>query len=233
MTSGYDLFDLSIQYAEPVVSPNPLQIPAADIFSIFDIIFDTSNDTISGSQVLLIEYLNSMISTYSQRGRRMPKEYDAIRALFVLSLVYVNNVYLGFPNSTADFKSRVTTGYFARSRLQIVINPRIHKAFTVLGCVVLAWCLWLTIWCSASSVVAPNSTDFPEIDFAARVIKSEELVELLDGLGNASTQRVERECMAKTLYLTAMEIEDDDSTQRLVLATKAGNTKLELRSSYL
>jgi hypothetical protein len=230
LTSGYNLFNSSIQFTTAVTEPETYYVGAADLFSIFDTIFANSNTTTSGPQGILIPWITSSISDSSQNNRRIPSEYNQIRALLLLSLVYVNSAYL-IGNDTST--SRITTGHYVHSRFRIQINPHLLVAFVVLGCLVLVWCWVITIICSAGCIIAPNSTDFPEVDFAARVIKSDDFRQILDGLGNASSEKVKDHFMGKTLYLGVKKLAITDLCQTVELNTTAHQNGLKVGDRYM
>jgi hypothetical protein len=76
------------------------------------------------------------------------------------------------------------------------IAPPAFYAFIIVGCMLIAWCLPLLLWCSTKKL--PNSTIFPEIDFAARM--KENVLRQMEGMSNTTSTKIVQGIRNKEIY---------------------------------
>ena len=120
-------------------------------------------------------------------------------------------------NSTlhsAWLQDYITTGYFADSMYRVKIARYSLYTFTVLALGTLCWCAGVLMYSWIAGGVAPNSSQYPEIDFASKCTfgvsgagdQDAAMSIVLHGLSNATSKNVETQIKQRSVFVGAYSV---------------------------
>lgn len=243
----YSIPDGEIQSVSPLSDPIPSFYSAIDLLEVYSIAF---NVTLTSSANLfqalteipttLFLYVVGMIDATSGAGRQTGVETAAFQNLLALPLYAVNYNKLreyGDP-LPPDLQYLITSGYFANSLYRIVIANWTLYVFTIISTCTLVWCAAMLVYCWVAKVVMPNTSDYPEFDFASKCLANngehcEEdggLRTIFDGFGNADTANIVEQIKARRLFVGARTL---GPSERVVIVADNPLRELEAGKKYL
>ena len=120
-----------------------------------------------------------------------------------------------------------SSGYFAASGYIISVSPIPRAIFALLSLGVLTWSLLSLLFCWFFASPTPNTSGFPEVDFAAKMAADGILV----GLGNATDTEVIKRIQGKGLYVGSIPL--DNGVERVAVVTGRGLQPLRYGQPYL
>lgn len=125
------------------------------------------------------------------------------------------------------------TAYFASAGYRVAVSPVSRALFTCLSLATLVWCLVGLLFCWLFGSPSPNTSQFPELDFAAKVTTDSGggIPPWLAGLGNTTNMAVRKRIQGKVLYVGSMP--SDKGLDRVVIATAPVMKGLTFGRPYL
>lgn len=210
-TTTYSVGNLSILSVTPETNSQTFSnIPAAGIKSTFD--FALTNNSASA------ELLLSTILLSNNLDQSASEELRVIRGVLAVTILIWG---------TNGAKPEPAIGYYAASGYRITVSTTSRIIFIVLSVGVLLWSLLALLFCWIFGPPSPNTSQFPEIDYAAKVSDGGILV----GLGNTTTQAVIKRIQDKVLYVGSMA--SDTGVERVAITRGRGVQPLKYRQPYL
>lgn len=110
---------------------------------------------------------------------------------------------------------------------RVTVDPITHTIFTVLSLAVLVWSLLALSFCWFFGSPSPNGSQFPEVNFAAKITAND----LVVGLRNNTDKKVIKVVGGKVLYVGTMLM--DNGAERVAISTKRGLKGLRYKQLYL
>ena len=87
------------------------------------------------------------------------------------------------------------------------------------------WYSGIFVYCLMASYLAPNISEYPEIEFASKLVRTrvvngmeDDMAGVLEGLGNAHSGDIEDKVKGKRLFVRAAKPTDSD-LERVVVTT--------------
>jgi len=157
-TTRYSLSNSSILAVDARSPVIPLSIPPEEILSVLDFALQPSQTT---HAAMLMPVIND-IQGGSYQGQFSSAELNILRNALALIITQLSES----PNSD----NSPTVGYKAKQVKRVLINPASRYLFTTLSLSLLIWCLVVLIYCWTRKYRVPNTSYFPEIDFAKNVL---------------------------------------------------------------
>ena len=219
LTTAYSLQNSSILSTGIKGAPTSIDIPRQKIFAVLDNMWNlTSPDPVQSQMLLMLAHL---LNQGNLDGRGAWTDSDLLRSLLAFMLHLLSDPL----PAGLDVH-----GYIAREGYRIIISKYSQYLFTVLCLSSVAWSATLLVYCYKVGR-GPNNSLFPEIDFAAKVVKQMNGVpEFLGGLGNATTTEVKKRIRRKSVYVGGSASEGG---MRVTIATEPRLAKLTSGRSYL
>lgn len=223
-STTYSLNNFSILSVTSLSDPIPFFYSADSIREFLEVGFYETTDNQITENTILLNYIVNYISNEVEDRSALATQLQILRDIFVLPFYCVN-----FISTNND----IGTGYYAKSVYRLIISDFSLYTFTAMAAVAVLWCACALVYCLTSSCFAPNSSQYPEIDFASRCITVPDgsrhmgMNDILNGLGNSSTTNIENSIKGKKAYVGAQLLDGDISgcMERVVLAT--GRTELQ------
>ena len=211
-TTAYSLGNLSILSVTPETNSQYfVNIPAEGIRSILD--YALTNNSVS------VELLVSAIQLSNSLVRSEAEQLRIFRGVLAI-------VILGWGTNGSELGP--ATGYYAASGYRITVSPITRAVFAVLSVGVLSWSLLALLFCWFLGSPSPNSSQFPEVNFAAKVVPDDGI---LAGLGNTTSMAVIKRIQGQVLYVGSMP--SGNGAERVAIATGRGLQGLRYRQPYL
>ena len=125
------------------------------------------------------------------------------------------------------------TAYFALVGYRISVSPVSRAVFLCLCFVTLVWCSLGVFYCWFFGSPSPNTSRYPEIDFAAKVTTDgiAGSSSWLLGLGNSTNTAVSRQVKGKVLFVGSLPT--DKGVDRVAIGTVPELKALRFGQSYL
>ena len=232
-TAVYNIPNGTIENVEVSTDPVAFDYPASDLQKIYSVAL---NGTLTESTIeqelysvrgMLLFYLASVIAGTSGAGRQTGFEHELFRNFLALPLYAVNYNKLRLPSEPIpeNLRNTITTGYFGTILYRLVIRWYSLYTFTILGAIVIAWYSGIFIYCLMATYLAPNISEYPEIDFASKSIRTavvngagNDMADVLEGLGNANSSDIEEKVKGKRFFVRAAKPAGSD-LERVVFTT--------------
>jgi hypothetical protein len=201
-----------------------MQISALDVESIFDYAL-ASNGTGIASQA--IHLIVAAIQRSQSVDRALIDRLQVIRGALGVAIVNWGTKDIAPPGPVP------INGYFASASNRLVVSLVSLAVFTGLSMVVMLWCLLGLMYCWIFGSPSPNSSRYPELNFAAKVIADHGHggPSWLTGLGNTTNDNIKKRVGAKVLYVGSLP--SDKGVDRVVMGTAPGLKALKSGQPYL
>jgi len=200
-TVTYALPDGEIFSVVPSGPPIPVRYAAQDVAtviarSLYTVGNPLAPDTHTSAE--LVTYLAQTISPDAIGDVITDQEQEKLRNFLAIPLYYINARRISHVFHARDINqlpaNMSVTGYFAKDAYRIVYSLWSIVTFIVLACFTLVWSALVFLYCLISGGLPPNVSDYPEVDFASKIVSHSRQPEttggletLLKGLGNAKT----------------------------------------------
>jgi len=156
--SVYSLANSSVISVDPQSDPIPTLIPASDVLSILDFVFLIPDPT---STKILTAVIDG-IRKGSAQSKYDAREISILCSTLILLITQISQAPLPGPSPIL--------GYQAQQIYRILVSPLSRYLFTILSLVVWTWCAGILVYCWSRDYHVPETTFFPEIDFARNVL---------------------------------------------------------------
>ena len=166
---------------------------------------------------------------YSQRGLTSYVEYNLLRGLVALNVMFVNDAAI-LSRGGGITDERAAKGSFVTTTYRVIVAPFSPLIFAVLGSLTLAWSIIICGVNTMSQEPAPNSSSFAEIDIMSRASQCPGIEQVLLGLGNATDKEIECKMRGKRVYVGATNGGMDKS--RVIIGTEGGLRRLKVGTPY-
>jgi hypothetical protein len=233
-TTTYSLANYSIISVELESMPLPFIYSAAAIRDILNIAF--YNATLNETGADGTNFLSYVVFAMNSETRSLSSQL--LRNVLALPLYCVNANYISIPGDPpVPDNGLITTGYFANPVFRVVIADYSLYTFTTLALLSLLWCIGAMSYCWIARSVAPNFSQYPEIDFASKCISVSDdnsdkgMDFLLRGLGNANSKAVETRIKKEMIFIRAT-VQTSGSDGAVVFARSDVFRTLEGRKRY-
>jgi hypothetical protein len=194
ITTAYSLQNSSILSSIPESAPIPTPVSANGMFSVLETVLNMSdtNPIVSEMVVMLVEVLR----TGDLGTKAAWTESDLLRSLLAFTLHWVSDPV---PETSH------VTGYVADETFRIIISTWSRYLFCTLGIGTVCWSGAILIYCSIIGT-APNSSLFPEFDFAAKVNAGRlgGFPALLEGMGNTTSSEVKKRIKGQSVFVGSL-----------------------------
>lgn len=219
LTTVYSLQNSSILSTGIKGAMTSIDIPRQKIFAVLDNRWNLTYPNPVQAQMLLM--LAHLLNQGNVDGRGAWTDSDLLRSFLAFMLHLLSDPL----PAGLDVH-----GYVAREGYRIIISKYSQYLFTVLCFSSATWSAAVLVYCYKVGL-GPNNSLFPEVDFAAKVVKQNNGVqELLGGLGNATTSEVKKRIRGKFVYVGDSASEGEP---RVVIATESRLGRLTSGRLYL
>ena len=190
--------------------PNPTHYGPDDFFPIFDMAMSTQHNAVG---VSYIQWIANQLE--------FDANYDAqflLRQLFAVPIGIFNDPFYGLPypeqnqltqGSLAVPSYRVTPPFNFSS--QLIVSSASIYGFLAGALLSVFWCV--AVICISMTVQHPNSSFYPEVDFASKSVEGSiphSIGQLLYPLSNANSADVGKRIEGSRLFVTTREDGDVD-----------------------
>jgi hypothetical protein len=241
-TVAYSLHNSSIVSIKPsgAEEPVPFVYSAEDILDVLSYVLN-SNTGREGNFTLVLDVsqafltrIAGIILANSFLGVTSTVEHDLFRSLLTLPMYFVNagmvkdNVLEG---QHIPLENHIK-GYLAKDHFLLTISKYTLYVYTALALFTLLWCVIICGYCWFEGGVLPNSSVYPEIDFAGKCRGNDSgMGSLLKGLGNATSKEVEKRIAKKHVFAGERRYGAEDG--EVILTTTKIGYELEAGRKYL
>jgi hypothetical protein len=178
--------------------PMTFNYAAEDIFYVFARMLDTTDDGAYGANDTTTQLVQYLSTALAQNSPLTSQDVGFIFRNFLALPLYISNARQITPTDVqiALLPSNMTVmGYTADDDFRIVFSLWAIVTFIVIVGLTLLFCFIALAYCWLwSARLAPNVSDFPEMDFASKTLSvstdegaKSEMTTVLGGLGNAQT----------------------------------------------
>ena len=184
--------------------------------------------------------LSVTINANSFLGTISTIEYDLFRGLLTLPMYFVNAGNLheaNRPSTELLPPENHVMGYIANDHYRLLISKYTLYTFTVLAFITLLWCVVICAYFWFRGRITPNTSAYPEVDFATKCKEGEHgMADLLKGLGNANNINIEKRMSGKRVFVSGVKGVDEnnnDDNAMIVLTTSNTGDELQMKRKYL
>jgi hypothetical protein len=204
-------------------SQHSVLIPAVGVKSIFDFGLNATEGTNTSES---IQFLVSAIQRSTVLEDSLASQLRILRSVLAVAIVD-----WGTENPAPG--PVPITGYFASAGYRVTVSPISRALFTGLSLATLVWCLVGLLFCWVFGSPSPNTSQFPELNFAAKVTTDSGggIPPWLAGLGNATNVTVRKRIQGKVLYVGSTP--SDKGVDRVVIGTTPALKGLAFGRAYL